>query len=324
MHGLEAVPDHEAHLAAADIYPLKKVFVSSQGEEAGGTVEDARKRLEREFLRHGDDGLLERMSALASDAEPAPGAVADSVRRLLGHTANLADALLRRDLFRIAARVGAEDAPAQALYDEYGDPGDRDKLEREAERFAELGAGDPADDGIQPRVVIWLPKAGMRLKLAEVLVRHNRGVTPFVDYERTRSRRGSDIYDAHTRLWACYVFVRRDVTRDEEKVVTTYLAREMGVRWERHPDFGPAPSEWPDRLALHREPGLPLARDPDTERVLKEMAALSARDGKTFADLRIFARQASESLGAGGSARARIRPEATQRGKAAKPRTRRG
>ena len=126
----------------------------------------------------------------------------------------------------------------------------------------------------------------MRLKLAEVLVRHDGGVSPFVDYERARSGRGSDIYDAHARLWACYVLVRRDTSEQDEKTIIAFLAREMGVRWEHHEEFGPAPNEWVDRLAIHYELHLPLWSGDDDQAgpLLKTMAAAAARDSKTFAN----------------------------------------
>lgn len=297
---LDALPDHEDALTAGEAYKLKSMLAKANKSKATELRGAVRADLEREFIAHGDDGLLEKMSRLADTAVP-DGPAANSSKQLLGHSAQLAQALLERDLFHIAGRVGYKDAPAEALYTAFGPADRRDGLEREAERFAELASAAGRDAQSEPRVVLWLPKPGMRLKLAQVLVRHNAGIMPFNEYEESRSRRGSDIYAAHERLWSCFVFVRRDVTDEESEVVTTYLAGKMGVRWERHGHFGPTPAEWSRRLAISRafDKRQPF-NDVGTDRLLRGLPAVAARGGGTFSALLEAARALGDGDTAGG------------------------
>ena len=277
---IEDIEGHEVLLARGDTYALKAELAEADAEGAKTLRRAIREELEEPFLAHGDDGLLERMSSLGTQPTT-PGPIGLAAARLRGHSAALAQALLDRKLFRIAGRVGDKDTSAEALHRAFGAAAARDGLERDAERFAELGSDD--EDSMQPRVVLWLPKPGMRLKLAQVLVQHNAGIGPFVEYEESRSRRGSDIYAAHQRLWSCFVFVRRDVSKDEEAVITTYLARQMGVRWERHQKFGPNPEQWVARLAISRSlPGRRPHDDAETDKLVEVAPAVAARGAGTF------------------------------------------
>lgn len=273
------LPAQEDLVAGGQVYSLRKALRAERGDKAVEAVDSAvRRELETVFTGSGDDGLLERMAGLGSKGSSGESSVIQARRRLLRQSASLARQLLDRDLFRMAGRVGAQDAPADALYGKFGEASAREGLERDATRFAELG-----DD---PRVVIWLPEPKMRLKLAEVLVRHQRSVSPFVEYERTRSGRGSEIYDAHSRLWAMYVFVHRDVPPDDELVVTTFLAGATGVRWERHGEFGSDPQDWSVRLAISRETGLPL-RSEQTDALVERVRVAATRSPTVaFSDLR--------------------------------------
>lgn len=309
---LDGVEGHEDAVAAGETYRLKSMLAAKDPATAEDVRDAVRADLEKEFIAHGDDGLLERMSSLA-DEQVVDGAVAKTAKRLLRQSAQLSQALLDRNLFRIAGRVGYKDASAEALFDAFGRADRRDALERGAERFAELGAADDEDTRVEPRVVLWLPKPGMRLKLAQVLVQHNAGIGPFVEYEESRSRRGSDIYAAHQRLWSCLVLVRRDVSDEDAEVVTTFLAGEMGVRWERHQRFGPSPEEWSARLAIVRE--LPNQRpfdDENTDELLKKLAGVAARGAGTFSGLR----QAIGALVDQGEVRAAADQTATRRASA--------
>jgi HD superfamily phosphohydrolase len=241
-----------------------------------GKVDEAvGEEMEAQLQCLGDEGLLDFLAGLVRRSE------GDVVDPLLAASAGLAEDLLARRLFRIADRVGAGDVSPKHVHDRYGSPVERAKLEAAAQRFAGLGS--------EPRVVLWIPSHEMRLKLAEVLVQQEAGIAPFVNYERSRSRRGSDIYDAHERLWAAYIFVRRDVEPEEEKRVVAYLGRSMGIRWKRHGYFGGLPDQWPLRLAVSD-----VYRKKFTSPVDEKFAAIEPKlaeqaarisDAETFDDL---------------------------------------
>jgi len=214
-----------------------KMTREAWAEKPLGRVEGAvRETMEKKLQQLGDDGVLAFLANL-DDCD-----AGDSAYPLFSASADLARDLMDRRLFRMADRVGAGDVSPKHVHERYGDPLQRAKLEAEAQRFAGLGT--------EPRVLLWIPSHKMRLKLAEVLVQQEAGIAPFVNYERSRSRRGSDIYDAHERLWAAYVFVRRDVSLEQEKMVAAFLGRRMGIRWQRHRYFGGHPDQWPLRLAV--------------------------------------------------------------------------
>jgi HD superfamily phosphohydrolase len=282
---LSTLEGHELALSAGETYKLKAMLADADKDRANELHHEVRTSLEEEFITRGDDGLLEHMASLRT-RRMKKGPTADAATRLIAHTADLARALLDRDLFRIAGRVGFKDTSASYLYAKYGGPAERDRLEREAERYAELGSTDPQEIRIVPRVVIWLPGTKMKLKLAQVLVQHNGGIAPFVEYEKSRSKRGSEIYAAHQRLWNCFVFVRRDVTAEQQDMITAYLAGKMGVRWERHQRLGPRPEEWTVRLAVHTVvPEYAAWDDPRTDRLVERIRAGAARGDRTFSSL---------------------------------------
>jgi hypothetical protein len=124
----------------------------------------------------------------------------------------------------------------------------------------------------------------MRLKLAEVLVSHSHGISPFVTYERAGLGRGSEIYDAHEALWSAYVFVHPELKRTPGAVdqVVAYLACEMGVHWDGFEHLGPRPDQWPLRLAIAEIEDEPVESKIDT--VFSEhqdaLASLAARTSK--------------------------------------------
>lgn len=258
---------------------------------AGRTVREA---LENEIAMHGDDGLLEMLAtsshhglnapataepqvsgveigvnsaattpvaqppSLSDEAPTAPARAAASntaratlIADLRRQSAQLADDLLGRRLYKKIGRVGLADAPAKRLFDVYGSAAKRVGLQDKTQRWLGLDAS--------PQVLLWLPDTKMRLKLAEVLVDDGEHVDLFVDYERARSGRGSEIYDAHARLWACYVYADPDLAANDirRRLVLAYLARELGVCWEAERDtLGPAAGEWVDRAILGELSGL--------------------------------------------------------------------
>jgi HD superfamily phosphohydrolase len=201
------------------------------GEAAGVEIDSwVRHRLEDLFLSLGDMGLLEHLR----DAN----APYTSGRRQ--GVSLIARDLLDRRLFKLAGRVDGAKARTE-LYDKFSPPRERRRLEKEAARFAELSDGW--------KVVIWLPKPTMRLKQAEVLVDHGRGICRLVDY----SARGREIYDDHMALWSLCVYVHGKVSAEERLWVLAYLAKEMLVHWEgRDHEFGPDPGGAPEHLAALR------------------------------------------------------------------------
>jgi hypothetical protein len=181
----------------------------------------------------------------------------------------LAAAFLERRLFKLAGRVGIGDAPAQELYDRFGDDArKRSQLERDAESFAGLGGG--------PKVLIWLPSPTLRMKIADVLVDNGEHIDRFAAYESPRSRRGSDIYGGHSRLWGLWVFTHPAISKQQREEVLAYLAERLGVAWERLRDrWGPDYWQWVDRLILS-----PLLdadpREPDVDHLVTAVAAGTA------------------------------------------------
>jgi HD superfamily phosphohydrolase len=270
QEAVAAVDNHGALLADRNLQPLREAVGQSDRRLAAAADRRVRNRLEELMGRHGDDGLLEVVAA--ADAAPSVlhtgAARVDELRR---DAANLARAYLRRDLFAVAGRVGVEAASADALFNKFGQASKRVALQEGAQRFAELGG--------EPQVLIWLPDPDMRLKLAEVLVDDGLHINTFVDYERARGGRGSEIYDAHKRLWGLWVFVRRDVDERKQEEVLAYLAGELGVCWEWMRDrFGRHSATWVDRLLLSRD----LGEEPNSvavDHVLDDLPAAQLRSG---------------------------------------------
>jgi hypothetical protein len=273
---IELVPKYRAELE-------EEAGRSKMSEEAwadtdlGSVRKTVRSEMEEEFVRLGDEGLLDFLVGLRDRADSN-----GLFQPLLSASAELAADLKNRRLFRIAERVGASDVSPKDIHAHYGDPATRADLEADAQRFAGLGS--------DPKVILWIPPPDMRLKLAEVLVSQEAGIAPFVTYERSRSRRGSDIYDSHGRLWAAYVFVHRDVGLEQERMVSAYLGRRMGIRWERHRDIGGRTDQWPLRLAVAEEFDLDFESDIDKQikRHGEALVKLAARmpNGETFDTLR--------------------------------------
>lgn len=265
-----------------DTRAFRVQFASIFGEaEAKWVQESAKTRLDEMMTSHSDDGLLEQIRAMGESAQREEG---HAPRVVAGR---LAEGILNRRLFKMAGRVSRSGGPAEELFNRYRDPDSRRDLERRAEEFAELGPG--------PRIAIWLPDPRMKLKHAGVLVDYNGTINSFVSYESHSGRRGSEIYEAHARLWGLSVFVDPDVSEEDRRIVLAFLARELGVRWEgEHPLFGDDPNVAPDHLAA--------ALTCETEASAMDVAMLmetagSGRargEGETFKELRTRYRVANE------------------------------
>jgi uncharacterized protein len=276
-----------------DIDALQAAYQRQHGQRAASEARSAvREALEDVFCRFGDDGLLEHLRDVTSER-----AGTERDPRLTAVNLLVRD-LLRRKLYALRGRVSRAAAPATALHKRFGDADARRQLERDAERYAELDGSRYAHLLGVPKVVIWLPDPSMRLKLAEVLVDHGGTIDSFVEYERQGPQRGSEIYDAHSRLWAIWVFVHRDVNADDALVVLAYLARRLGVRWERHEQqLGSDPSIAPDHLAARLAVDS-RASDDRIETLIERVFESRARaDTDTFEELRTRYRQAARADG---------------------------
>ncbi len=285
-HAIDRVPKYRAKLEAE--VDRKDMSRREWAQHPLGKVEaEVRAAMESKFRQFGDEGLLDFLSRLPSQAP-------DNLERpLLRASARLAADLRDRKLFKIADRVGAADEDPEKVHKNFGDPAVRAELEAAAQGFAGLGN--------EPKVILWIPPPDMRLKLANVLVQHKNEIAHFVTYERNRSQRGSDIYDAHERLWAAYIFVRRDVTKAEENMVSTFLARRMDIKWERHRYLGENPDRWPLRLAVAQEfeAGFNTEVDVILDEYQGDLAGVAARMPKTFKALRQRVKKVRASRAAG-------------------------
>jgi hypothetical protein len=203
------------------------VTVPAAGNVAWRNVDtapsDGARRVEELLRQVGDDGFLERLTA--TDPDSAPG------------VAGLAADVLNRRLYKPLARTAGAYA-AEDLFNQFGDRATRRALEHDAARYAR----------IEPdwRLILWLPPPTMRLKLAEMLVDHGRGIAKFVDY----SAQGGEIYEAHKELWTVSVYGHRRLSDEQKRAALVRLAELMGVCWDRYVDkFGPEPDEWGTQLA---------------------------------------------------------------------------
>jgi hypothetical protein len=185
--------------------------------------EMVRDRLEDEFLRRSDDGLLEHLHGVGT------GPTADSRQRAIGE---LATAVLDRRLFKLIglADTRADRALANEKYQQFGGADVRRQLEERAAEAAGL------DHGWQ--VVIWLPGPAMRLKVAEVLIDDGEGVAPL----SRLSDAGNQIVEQHRNLWSIAVYAdaslrpaNADDIRATRKadVLLAKLHEEMDIRLVR-------------------------------------------------------------------------------------------
>lgn len=186
--------------------------------------------LERRIRGLGDDGLLEFLHREQLR-------IPDSHRR---HVQRLAGELLVRRLYKQAAQAKGGLA-RKDIYKKFHARSERKRLEQKAARYAGVS---------EAHVAIWLPDPRMRLKIARVLVDGGSGILPFDEY----TRRGSEIYDDHRRLWTITVFVHESVRQKElEPVVLAKLAELMDVEWDRHkPARALRPADWPYALLVQQ------------------------------------------------------------------------
>lgn len=156
---------------------------------------DVRARIEDRLIRHSDDGLLEYLRDWAGGAEP-------ETDRRRGAIASLATSVQTRQLYKPigSAQGSADQSNDVAIHKRFGSPDIRREVERDAAAYAGVDSGW--------KVVVWVPKPGMRLKVAEVLVDSGGQVQPL---DATGAAGVKDLYESHRNLWAINVYVHPDV-----------------------------------------------------------------------------------------------------------------
>ena len=230
-----------------------------------------KQHLEDQFIRRGDDGLLEYLRDHAETDGGTEGLY------------DLVDAVLNRRLFkRIGLAAGAfERGMAGTLHDRFGTREARRDLEQRAAHFAGL-AGDW-------QLVLWLPAPKMRLKVAEVLVDTDGLITPL---DKVGNERAQEIYNAHRNLWAISIYAHPNVAADPAtvQVIRAFLSEELGVPFPTGTEQVPK-SITPTIAAaldhLVRVGGLPeVRRRAAVERIADFAVAAHGGEGSpTFVDL---------------------------------------
>ena len=181
-------------------------------------MEEVREHLEEHFTSRSDDGLLEFLRDWGRSGT-------DGRRRAVG---NLAEAVANRELFKRIGRASsaADQANDRDIYQRFGPPDERRRVEERAAFAADL------DPGWQ--VVVWVPKPGMRLKVAGVLVDENGQITPL---DTTKFPGVKEIYENHSNLWALNVYAHPRVLEPgssvDPDVLLMALADEMGIDFLR-------------------------------------------------------------------------------------------
>lgn len=253
---------------------------------------DASRHIETQMLARSDDGILEHLRDYCEE-ELASGEVSDAPR--LEALRAIVIGLLDRDLYKPVDRVSGQLGSAAELYADFGDPAARRQLEQRAAAYA--GMKDAW------KLLIWLPPPDMRLKVAEVLVYDGADVTHFNESEAFRNKRGTDIYEAHQRLWGIGLYAHRTVTASQHTAARTYLAGQMEIRWDKMiADFGNDTRLWSRRLALREAAealSKPLPRNVERtilEQEDREAVARSPSDGMATTHAALVARY-KERLG---------------------------
>jgi HD superfamily phosphohydrolase len=229
---------------------------------ADAIMQEVREELEAQFTSRSDDGMLEYLRDWGA-------AGTDGRRRAVG---TLADSVANRELFKRIGRASsaADQANDADIYAKFGPPDERRRVEETAAFAADL------DPGWQ--VVVWVPKPGMRLKVAGVLVDENGQITPL---DTTKFPGIKEIYENHSNLWALNVYAHPRVLEPDSNVdpdvLLMALADEMGIDFLR-PDGSRVVPEEPRGLSnLIKLAVVQLTSDsklpPDSADQLMEVAA---------------------------------------------------
>ncbi|MDH5356661.1 MAG: hypothetical protein OEY09_19635 [Gammaproteobacteria bacterium] len=207
----------------SNITELQAGLKTKCGEEAvekiGREVTDT---IEKAFIRHGDDGLIEHIIANVEDNLNIAGTEASQKA-----VKSLAEAVQNRQLFKSYARCSSALSQAEELFSKFGHASKRRELEEGACRYA----------GIEHswHVLLWLPNPNMRLKAAEVLVEDANGIMPLIDKENVGRHRGDEIYQSHRNLWEITIFASKTIDRNspEFKAALAWLSENMGIDWDQ-------------------------------------------------------------------------------------------
>jgi hypothetical protein len=200
-----------------------------------GPPEEPSRKLEKQLLRHGDEGLLEHLVEIGRTDKASPRAQT---------IADFAAALQSRRLFAEVGRSGPQDAPAGSLSQAYKKPAARLQMEQDLAEYAE----------VEPwQIAVWVPSTDMRLKIAKVLVYDGSSVKPFDEFEVYGRKRGSELDDLHRGLWTVAVYVHESVGQNQREEILVRLAQRTGIRWDGMRDeFDQDTEGWPEELAATR------------------------------------------------------------------------
>jgi len=218
---LDLACKYDATLVASknDVGKAKAELAAKNAAEVANLDKLVRERLEKEFLQHGDDGLIEHILDLVSSAQEKDSRLA-AIK-------TLATRIQNRDLYKLIARC-KRGSQAEDIYEDYGKkPGERRKLEEGAATYA----------GLKHRwhILLWIPSPEMRLKAAEVLVEGKGGkIVKLKDHDEEGGRRGFEIYESHRALWAISVFAPAEVKKNEFRMYAalSWLAKKMNIDWD--------------------------------------------------------------------------------------------
>lgn len=211
----DLIQEHDDSVPGEDrvVGSLRLTAVSPDpSSEATG---EAKKRLEDEFLKRSDDGILEHIVDRGASRGTSRAQAA----------AELASDLMNRKLFKIIGHAGnTEDhAIAEEVWAKFAeDPRTRRALENAAAKFAGI------EDGW--KIVVWLPSPKMRLKVAEVLVyTRDKYVAPLSRVESA----SEEIVKQHRNLWAATVYAPEEVADEQAEAALAFLGDAMGIRFGR-------------------------------------------------------------------------------------------
>ena len=196
----------------SDVGVMREKADPTKAAEVDHAVQE---RLEHEFLKRGDDGLLEHLAEMQGSTDKRRAAIGE-----------LATRLLDRALFKTVDRSDVNiRGNAKPLYDKHGSPAARRRLEQDAARFAGLTHSW--------QVLVWLPGPKMRFKPAHVLVSDgDKEISKLVD--RDVGARGKDLQENHRDLWGVSVFVDPAVPQTTREVLLARLGEQLGITWAKH------------------------------------------------------------------------------------------
>ncbi len=288
----ESVTDIEQR----DVDALRNRILDTQPELAQRLDDLVKGDLEDLVLTRGDDGMLEHVLYLhAERANTRQDAIHALTKRVLD-----------RDLYKLLGRArmtaGME---RDQLWDRYGTPEERRRIERAVARFAGLNEGW--------EILLWLPHPAMRLKLADVLVTSDGRHVSKLSAHPTHKKQGEEIVDSHRELWAVSVYAPAPVRDDAEltAAILSKVGQELGgLDWERS-DLSLATPE--DVAAIFLTKRRPIAGDDVekiAERIKVDVAARSKQAesstslsdvarSRTYHEIRSLAEAAADSIDLG-------------------------